>query len=314
MIFISAKLCLEDAVSRVLKVFSSFLIGLIVSVAAISGLSPVQAQDQSEHRLALVIGNSDYKAGALSTAANDAGLLAQTLQLGGFEVTGARDLDQDVLRSTLRDFLEKVSAAGPDTVAFVYFAGYGLQLEGDNYFVPVDARIARDTDIAIESVRMSDFMRALAAAPIKSRFVVLDAAHASPFAKDSPLAGGLAYIEPEAGTLVASNAAPGTVAPQSQEAYGAYAKALSEAMREGGLQPDDLFAQVRLRVNTLTKGGQVPWHLSKLKTPFVFMERSADAPALKHWLKPISLWRNCRRPQPMNLRCAATHCPVMRSF
>lgn len=267
--------------SRFLKLFFMVFAGLIGSVALVSGLSPVLAQDQTEHRLALVIGNSGYKAGALPNAANDAGLLAQSLQLAGFEVMGARDLDQEVLRSTLRDFLGKVNASGPDTVAFVYLAGYGLQLEGDNYFVPVDANIARDTDIAIEAVRLSDFMRALAAAPVKSRFVVLDTARNSPFAKGSPLAGGLAYVEPEAGMLVAFNAAPGTIAPESHDAYGPYAKALSEAIREGGLQPDDLFAQVRLRVNNLTKGGQVPWHLSKIRSPFVFMERAADAPPLK---------------------------------
>ena len=252
-----------------------------LTAASFLALGSAPARAQVEHRLALVIGNSDYKAGALPTSANDAGLLAQTLQVAGFEVTGARDLDQDVLRKTLRDFLDKVSATGPDTVAFVYLAGYGLQLEGDNYFVPVDAKITHDTDIGIEAVRIGDFVRALNALPSKSRFVVLDAARANPFAKDSQLAGGLAYSEPDAGTLIAFNAAPGTIAPESKDPYGPYAKALSELIREGGIQPDDLFAQARLRVSTLTKGAQVPWHLSKIQTPFLFMERAADAPALK---------------------------------
>eukprot|EP01037_Dinobryon_pediforme_P009522 gene9522-9601_t len=270
---------MEDTLSRLFRLISIFSVWLAAASFIALGIAPASAQ--TEHRLALVIGNSDYKAGALPTSANDAGLLAQTLQVAGFEVTGARDLDQEVLRKTLRDFLDKVSATGPDTVAFVYLAGYGLQLEGDNYFVPVDAKITRDTDIGIEAVRIGDFVRALAALPSKSRFVVLDAARTNPFAKDSQLAGGLAYIEPDAGTLVAFNAAPGTIAPESKEPYGPYAKALSELIREGGIQPDDLFAQVRLRVNTLTKGAQVPWHLSKIQAPFLFMERAADAPMLK---------------------------------
>jgi hypothetical protein len=98
-----------------------------------------------------------------STSANDAGLLAQTLQAAGFDVVGARDLDQDSLRRAFRDFLDKASASGPDTVAFVYLGGYGLQLEGENYFVPVDARIARDIDVPLEALRISDYIRPLAA-------------------------------------------------------------------------------------------------------------------------------------------------------
>ena len=83
----------------------------------------------AEKRIALVLGNSGYQAGALKTAANDAGLIAQTLQAAGFDVVGARDLDDDSLRRAFRDFVEKASGSGPDTVAFVYFSGYGLQLD-----------------------------------------------------------------------------------------------------------------------------------------------------------------------------------------
>ena len=78
-----------------------------------------------------MIGNAAYQGEALPTAANDAGLIAQTLQAAGFDVLGARDLYQDTLRRTFRDFLEKATASGPDTVAFVYLNGYGVQLEGE---------------------------------------------------------------------------------------------------------------------------------------------------------------------------------------
>src|SRR5947209_12881701 len=127
---------------------------LIVAFFALllPGLAAAQAP---ENRVALVIGNAGYQAGALATPANDAGLIAQTLQAAGFDVVGARDLDQDSLRRALRDFLDKAQDAGPDAVAFVYLAGYGVQLEGENYFVPVDARIARDTAVAAAAVRVS---------------------------------------------------------------------------------------------------------------------------------------------------------------
>ncbi len=251
----------------------------ILLVAALIFASATNAQ-QAEKRIALVIGNAAYQAEALPTAANDAGLIAQTLQAAGFDVVGARDLDQDTLRRTFRDFLDKASASGPDTVAFVYLSGYGVQLEGENYFVPVDAKIARDTDVSVESVRISDYTRPLAALKLKANVVVLDAARAHPFAKSGqPLASGLSLVEPEKDMLVAFNAAPGTVAPQEKGPYGAYAQALAEMMRTGGLSLGEVFERVRLRVNEMTKGGEVPWHASKIGAPFVFFERAPDAPA-----------------------------------
>jgi uncharacterized caspase-like protein len=234
----------------------------------------------AEKRIALVVGNGGYQAKALPTSANDAGLIAQTLQAAGFDVVGARDLDQDSLRRAFRDFLEKAAGSGPDTVAFVYLNGYGLQLEGENYFLPVDARIERDADLPAEAVRVSDYIRRLAALRLKASMVVLDAARRNPFSvSGEPLAGGLALVEPSPGMLVAFNAAPGTIAPEQDGPYGAYAQALAEMMREGGLSLSDLFEQARLRVNDMTKGAQVPWNSSRVEAPFVFFERSADAPA-----------------------------------
>ena len=255
---------------------------VIVVAALVALLAPAFVNAQtgpSEKRIALVIGNGAYQAGALATAANDAGLVAQTLQAAGFDVVGARDLDQDSLRRSMRDFLEKAQASGPDTVAFIYLAGYGLQLEGDNFFAPIDARIARDTDVAVEAIRISDYTRPLAALGLKQLIVVLDAARGNPFARSGqPLAGGLALVEPEQGMLIAFNATPGTVAPEGQGPYGPYAQALAEMMRDGGLRLVEVFDRVRLRVNEATKGAEVPWHAVRGEPSFAFFERSVDAP------------------------------------
>ena len=134
------------------------------------------AAQAPEKRIALVVGNGAYAKSPLATAANDAGLIAQTLQAAGFDVIGARDLDGDTLRKSFRDFINKAEAAGPDTVAMVYLAGYGLQLGGDNYFVPVNSTINRDTDVPIEALRTGDYIRQLASLPLKAGIVVLDAA------------------------------------------------------------------------------------------------------------------------------------------
>ncbi len=253
-----------------------FLFGL----ATLCGLValPVLAQQPAQRRLALVIGESAYTTAPLATPANDAGLIANTLSEAGFEVIGARDLEQDALRKSLREFLDKVAAAGPETVALVYLSGYGLQLEGENYLVPVGARINRDSDVPIEALRLSDFTRSLAALPLRARIVVFDGARADPFANSgAPIAGGLALVEPEAGSLIAFNAAPGTVSPEEPGPYGVYAQSLAEMIREGGLPLAEVFARTRLRVSEKTRGAVVPWDANKIDRDFHFFERAPEA-------------------------------------
>jgi uncharacterized caspase-like protein len=145
------------------------------------GVASTPNAEPAEKRIALVIGNAGYHAGALRTSANDAGLIAQTLQAAGFDVVGARDLDQDSLRRVFRDFLEKASSSGPNTVVFVYLSGYGLQFEGENYILPVDAKIGRAADVAAEALRISDYVRPLGTLKLKASIIVLDAARRNPF-------------------------------------------------------------------------------------------------------------------------------------
>ena len=171
---------------RALKraVFVAMVMSLFAPLCAFAD-TPTQ-----EKRIAVVIGNGAYPSDALATAANDAGLIAQTLQAAGFDVVGARDLDGATLRATLREFSDKAAASGPDTVAMVYFAGYGVQFEGENYLVPIDARMTRDADVPIEGVRVSDFTKSLAALPLKARIIVLDAARIHHFGEAKhPLSG-----------------------------------------------------------------------------------------------------------------------------
>jgi uncharacterized caspase-like protein len=233
----------------------------------------------AEVRFALVVGNDEYKGAKLATPANDAGLIADALQTAGFTVTGARNLDQATLRESFREFLGQVAAAGPDAVALVYLSGIGLQFAGENYFVPVDADIQRDVDVPLQAVRISDFAQPLAALPGRVKIVILDAARSNPFARGGqPLAGGLALVDPVHGMAVAFNAAPGTVAPDEQGPYGAYATSLTEMIAAGGLSLDDLFARVRLRVSELSEGAEIPWYASQIDGPFFMTERAADAP------------------------------------
>ena len=257
----------------------SILAVCLIALSGLAGHLTSAAAQAPEKRIALVVGNAAYAKSPLATAANDAGLIAQTLQAAGFDVIGARDLDGDTLRKSFRDFINKAEASGPDTVAMVYLAGYGLQLAGDNYFVPVDSAINRDTDVPIEALRTGDYIRQLASLPLKAGIVVLDAARQQPFV-NGQIASGLALVEADPHMLIAFNAAPGTVAPVEQGPYGVYAQSLAEMIRTGGLPLPEVFNRLRLRVNEASKGAQVPWDSQKVDdVAFSFFERAPDAPA-----------------------------------
>lgn len=255
---------------------------LAAAALALVALAAGQGADAAERRLALVVGESAYPVKPLATAANDAGLVAQTLQAAGFDVTGARDLDETALKQAFRDFLDKANAAGPEAVAFVYVSGYGLQLEGENYIVPVDATISRDADIPLRALRVSDYLKPLSASAAKLAVVALDVSRASPFKlTGQPLAGGLALYEPGGRTLLAYSAAPGAIAAEAQGNYGPYAHALAEMMRDGGRSLMEVFENTRLRVSETTKGAQVPWNSQRVDTDFLFFQREASAPPRK---------------------------------
>src|SRR4029079_8631605 len=183
---------------------------LVLSALALVYFSgaPLLAQQQTEPRIAFVVGNAGYGAGALPAALNDAGLVAEALRSIGFEIIEGADLSQADLVRAYRDFLAKVEASGPDTLAFVYFSGHALTFEGDNFLIGVDARLARDSDIPIEAVRLSDLLRPLADSPAPAKVMMIDAVRPLPFRPQGKgLARGLEAIDPPQGMLIAYSSA-----------------------------------------------------------------------------------------------------------
>src|SRR5437660_10893057 len=130
----------------------------------------------AEQRVALVIGNSNYQsAPPLLNPDNDAQSMAQFLNSAGFEVVEATDLTQNDMIKVVQDFSSRVASHGPNTVAMIYYAGHGVQLAGENYLVPVDAKISSPADLVNNSVRLVDVMATLETIPSRMRIVVLDA-------------------------------------------------------------------------------------------------------------------------------------------
>ena len=240
------------------------LLTLGVLAAACLGGARLQAQ-QTEPRIAFVVGNAAYAPGALPATLNDAGLVAEALRSIGFEIVEGADLSQADLVRTYREFLAKVEASGPDTLAFVYFSGHALSFEGENYLLGVDARLPRDSDIPIEGVRLSDLMRPLADSPARAKVVIIDAMRPLPFRpQGKALARGLEAIDPPPGVLIAYASAPGTVAPDQPGNYGPYATAIAEMLRAPGTDLETVFTHIRSRTHLITEGRQTPWHASAL--------------------------------------------------
>src|SRR5215510_7178706 len=186
------------------------LLGFAALAAALFVLIHPAAAQQ---RIALVIGNAAYPKGPLQLSLGDGGLVAEALTSIGFEIVEGADVNSGDMRRLFGEFLDKVNAAGPDAIAFIYYNGYALQFEGDNYLIPVDARLDRDSDIPIQGIRLFDLLRPLTDAPAATKIVVLDATRPLPFQiQGSQLAPGLGAIEAPPNMLVAFSSAPGTVA------------------------------------------------------------------------------------------------------
>jgi hypothetical protein len=249
----------------------------VVLAALLMGLSGARAW--AENRIALVIGNSNYRAVTpLPNPVNDAKAVADELKAAAFDVTQALDVGQADMRRAIKDFATKISAKGADTVALVYYAGHGVQVDGENFLVPVDAKIQSEADIAKEAVRLGDLMSALAAVPSKMRIVILDACRNNPFAT-SKQNRGLAIVDAPTGSIVAYSTAPGTEATDGAGVHSPYTAAFIEVAQQPRLQIEQLFKQVRLKVHEVTKGQQTPWESSSLTSDFWFLPANEAPPA-----------------------------------
>src|SRR4051794_18356570 len=171
--------------------FPRLFLGLLAIVAVQLAL-PFAAQAQN--RLALVIGQSAYqKVVQLPNTANDAAQMSKLLSQAGFSVMTANDLSQTAMRQTIGEFAAKVAQSGPQTIAAVFYAGHGLQIDGENFLVPVDIDPQRESDIPLEAVRLNDLMNTLGALPTAMRIYMLDACRNNPFPSIAGTAGkGLA--------------------------------------------------------------------------------------------------------------------------
>lgn len=253
-----------------------------ICFGAIAGMVLTAHAVAAESRLALVIGQSAYRAVTpLPNPANDAKAMAQMLGDSGFEVLTASDLSQTEMREKVGEFAAKIAEKGPDTVALIFYAGHGVQVDGENFLIPVDLDPKREADIPLQAVRLNDILNTLTAVPSRMRIVLLDACRNNPFPAINKTAGhGLAIVDAKIGapgTFLSFSTSPGAEAEDGTGANSPYTTALVSVGREPGLPIEEAFKRVRLAVNKTTNGRQTPWDSSSLTDDFRFFPAAVDA-------------------------------------
>jgi hypothetical protein len=282
---------------------------ILCTVLLAGGLAAGSGAALAENRLALVIGQSAYRSVTpLPNPANDAKAMAQLLDDAGFDVTTAADLSQKDMNREVGDFAARIAAKGPDTVALVFYAGHGLQIDGENYLVPVDVDPRREADIPLQAVRLNDLLNTLNSVPSRMRILLLDACRNNPFPAISGTAGhGLALVDTRSGapgTFLSYSTSPGAEAEDGNGANSPYTAALLQAAREPGLPIEAAFKRVRVAVNKATEGRQTPWDSSSLTEDFRFIA-ATDPAAANAGPRPVlpkrsvDEWRRTLQGQPI---------------
>ncbi|MEI9430399.1 caspase family protein [Mesorhizobium sp. Cs1299R1N3] len=270
-----------------MKLFAILLSGLVLSVLAAFGAQAATAEGK---RVALVIGNSKYvNAVALPNPANDAHLIASTLRSAGFEVIEGVDQDNAGMHGLISKFTEEAYNAD---LAVVFYAGHGMQVDGKNYLIPVDADLTSPAYLKTRTVQIDEFMAALPADPAVG-IIILDACRDNPLArtlaatlpKSRSLAAGLAPVDAKAdgvgtgGVLIAYATDPGAIAFDGNGVDSPYSLALAKHLTEPGLEIQSALTRVRGDVTEATQGRQRPWHNASLGREVFLGKTTAQAAA-----------------------------------
>jgi Caspase domain/Sel1 repeat len=241
----------------------------------------------AEKRVALVIGNSSYRAvPALANPAADARLIADTLSSLGFFVTGGGaqlDLDKAGFDGALREFGKALIGAD---VALFYYAGHGVETHGLNYLVPVDAHPADEGDVFAQTTGISGILDQMEKSGTRINLVLLDACRDNPFRDHGvrSTTGGLAQMPAPVGTLISFATQPRSVSLDGDDGHSPYTRALAAAMQRPGSGLFKTFNEVGLAVEKATGGQQLPWlSSSPINGNFYFAGKPAT---LNAWQPP----------------------------
>jgi uncharacterized caspase-like protein len=244
--------------------------------------SPSGEDARKSKLYALVIGNGQYvSVPALTNPGNDAQAIARSLRELGFEVTLALNLDKAGFERQVRDFANSLDGAA---AAVFFYAGHGLQIDGRNYMVPVDAKMADEADLPFELVSLDIVLQRLAHNRI-TNIIFLDACRNEPVgdklakslgARSNAVGQGLASVYASVGTLISFSTQPGNFALDGDGKNSPFTSALLRHIPTPNVDILSVMKQVRRDVVEQTKQAQVPWDNSSLVDEFYFRAAKAE--------------------------------------
>jgi Caspase domain/MORN repeat len=234
-----------------------------------------QAVQRSERRVALVIGNAQYKSSPLVNAVNDATDIDQALKRFGFQTTFLRNASLSQMREATRRFADQLTNAD---VALIYFAGHGIESKNKNFMIPVNADLKFEYELADQAYDAAAWLEMLEM--IKSNnaervnIVILDACRNNNLIGSRSLNRGLARMDAPTGTFLSYSTAPGKVAADGGkgERNSPFTKNLLKAIQQPGQPIEEVFKEVRRNVTRETNGSQVPWESTSLTGFFSFRQ------------------------------------------
>ena len=230
---------------------------------------------------AIIIGNANYASMPLKNPVNDARAMADKLGKLGFDVSLHTNISQNQMKRAVNDFSEKLKEDGG--IGMFYYAGHGLQDKGQNYLVPVNAKIQKPSDIEMETLRLRRVLNSMEDAANRLNIVVLDACRDNPYhtSYHDPMDGGsrggvkVSTFEPVVapfGTFIAYSTAPGRAASDGSGQHGLYTEELLKVLdNAAGMKLEDIFKRVRSNVRKRSKNLQIPWENSSVEGDFYFI-------------------------------------------
>ena len=241
-------------------------------------------------RVALVMGNGGYyHARHLKNPANDARAVARVLGKLGFTVISGQDLTKLEMERAIGRFGRAFKKGG---VGLVYYSGHGIQVNGRNFLIPVDALLEYLEDIDLEAVDLDLILSRLRRAQSRLNIIVLDACRNNPFGPDSRswTTKGLAPIQAPMGTLISFSTAAGETAADGEGDYSPYTASFLSHIQTPGLKVEDVFKRIREEVYLRTDKKQLAWVSSSVMGDFYLAPRATEAkppaPAPKPKPKP----------------------------
>lgn len=256
--------------------FRTLLLGLSIVMALPAQERAITVVPNGERRVALLVGNDRYSESPLKNAVNDARAMGAALQDLGFEVTVATDADRRSFDGAIGTFIRKL---GVGSVGFFFYAGHGVQMEGENYLLPVDFKATSEEEARYSGIPIGLVHDRMLKSGARLCMVVLDACRDNPFRTSRGTSRGLAPMNAGKGSFLAFATAPGQTASDvgtTQGGNGLFTGSLLEVLRQPDLDLEDVFKRTRERVVTKSQERQIPWTSSSVVGTFVFRDLASQ--------------------------------------